>query len=150
MKLVKLTPDLVHSAVAWAQAEAASGQRIGVELPPAEQALARQIGVAHPQHVRVVVGAIPAPRDPVLAKAAKGSGLPVWTAAGLTLGYTIFIRPGCLTPCLLAHEFRHVFQYEQNGGIKKFLPMYLEQIVAFGYENAPFEMEARAHEQLAY
>ena len=46
----------------------------------------------------------------------------------------------------LSHEFRHVYQYEAAGSIAAFLPVYLQQIVAFGYANAPFEADARAHE----
>ena len=47
---------------------------------------------------------------------------------------------------LLSHECRHVFQYEQAGSIALFLPLYLDAIVRVGYENCPFEQDARAHE----
>jgi hypothetical protein len=66
--------------------------------------------------------------------------------AGLTLGYAVFVCRGHETRRLLSHEFRHVFQYEQNGAIAGFLPLYLQQIVTMGYQNAPLEMDARAHE----
>ncbi|MES9834713.1 MAG: hypothetical protein ABW139_20975 [Candidatus Thiodiazotropha sp. DIVDIV] len=39
-----------------------------------------------------------------------------------------------------------VFQYETLGSIEKFLPVYTQQIVEYGYENAPLEVDARAHE----
>jgi hypothetical protein len=33
-----------------------------------------------------------------------------------------------------------------EGSIAAFLPTYLQQIVDFGYANAPFEVDARRHE----
>jgi hypothetical protein len=49
-------------------------------------------------------------------------------------------------PQLLSHECRHVYQYEAAGSIAAFLPVYIEQIVEFGYDDAPFEQDARHHE----
>jgi hypothetical protein len=66
---------------------------------------------------------------------------------GLTLGHSIFICRGHQTRRLLSHELRHVHQYEANGSIAEFLPMYLQQIAEVGYANAPFEIDARAHER---
>jgi hypothetical protein len=66
---------------------------------------------------------------------------------GLTLGHSIFICRGHQTRRLLSHELRHVHQYEAHGSIAEFLPVYLQQIAEVGYANAPFEIEARAHEQ---
>jgi hypothetical protein len=66
--------------------------------------------------------------------------------AGLTLGYAIFICEGHNSPRLLSHECRHVYQYEMCGSIAAFLPIYLQQIVDFGYMNAPFEIDAQKHE----
>lgn len=66
--------------------------------------------------------------------------------AGLTLGYSILICRGHKTRRLLSHELRHVFQYEQHGSIAAFLPVYLMQIATVGYQSAPFEQDARAHE----
>jgi len=65
---------------------------------------------------------------------------------GLTLGYGIFIVSGHDTVRLLSHEFRHVYQYETLGSIEKFLPVYLQQIVDFGYADAPLEVDAREYE----
>ena len=65
---------------------------------------------------------------------------------GLTLGYGIFIVSGHYTVRLISHECRHVYQYETLGSIDKFLPVYLQQIVEFGYAGAPLEVDARAYE----
>jgi hypothetical protein len=43
----------------------------------------------------------------------------------------------------LRHEFRHVYQVERAGSMEAFLKTYLEQIVEFGYDDAPWEVEAR-------
>jgi hypothetical protein len=69
--------------------------------------------------------------------------------AGLTLGHAVFVRRGHDSWRLLSHEFRHVHQYEQAGSIAAFLPVYLQQIVQFGYANCPLEIDARNHERHA-
>jgi hypothetical protein len=89
------------------------------------------------------------PQDPSLQAAAVQTGLLGPGMVGLTLGYSVFVCRGHEARRLLAHEFRHVFQYEQNGSIAGFLPVYLQQIVALGYRNAPFEVDACAHESAA-
>jgi hypothetical protein len=66
---------------------------------------------------------------------------------GLTLGDGVYVCHGHGTVRLLSHEFRHVYQYEQAGSIGAFLPVYLQQIVTFGYNNAPLEVDARTHEK---
>ena len=67
---------------------------------------------------------------------------------GLTLGYGVYVCHGHGSIRLLSHEFRHVYQYEHAGSIAAFLPAYLQQIVTVGYNNAPLEVDARAHERL--
>jgi hypothetical protein len=47
---------------------------------------------------------------------------------------------------LVSHECRHGDQYETQGSIAAFLPVYLLQIATVGYFDAPFEQDARAHE----
>ncbi len=66
---------------------------------------------------------------------------------GMTFGYGVYVCHGYVTFSLLSHEFRHVQQYEQAGSIAAYLPAYLEQVVTVGYDNAPFEIDARAHER---
>lgn len=65
---------------------------------------------------------------------------------GLTLGYSIFVKQGQVTARLIAHECRHVYQYEVFGSIAEFLRVYLTQIVTHGYCDAPLEQDAMAHE----
>jgi hypothetical protein len=42
----------------------------------------------------------------------------------------------------------HVAQYERYGSIQNFLIAYLNQIIDYGYEDAPLELEARQFSDL--
>ena len=64
--------------------------------------------------------------------------------AGLTLGHGIFLRQDCShDEKLIAHELKHVAQYEQEGGISEFLERYFFEYIEYGYVDAPLEREAR-------
>jgi hypothetical protein len=121
---------------------------VGARLTPAEEEIARAVGVAKPELVRVeMVGErLPMPDDPALREAAMQAGLLGPGMIGLTLGYSIFICRGHRTRRLLSHELRHVHQYEQHGSIAGFLPLYLQQVLEVGYRDAAFERDAREHE----
>jgi len=109
--------------------------------------LARRAGVKKPELIRTkIVEQLPLPADPLLREAALQTGLLGPGMIGLTLGYSILIVRGHLTHRLLSHECRHVYQYESHGSIASFLPVYLEQIATVGYQNAPFERDARDRE----
>lgn len=141
-------PLLLPDAIAWAEACAREAAASGVALTEQLADTARGVGVQRPGLIRVaVVDSLPLPEDAMLRAAALHTGLLGPRMAGLTLGYAVFIRRGHETVRLLSHEFRHVQQYEAHGSIAAFLPVYLQQIVEFGYDNAPFEIDARAHEE---
>jgi hypothetical protein len=70
-----------------------------------------------------LVDHLPVPDNPLLREAALQVGLLGPGAVGLTLGYSIFVVTGNMSPRLLAHECRHVRQYEAYGAIAKFLPV---------------------------
>ena len=143
-------PLLLPKAIAWAEEEASRAATSGRVLNNEEIALARTVGVANPELIRIrSCDRLPRPQDPSLQAAADQTGLLGPGMVGLTLGYSVFVCRGHETRRLLSHEFRHVFQYEQNGAIAGFLPLYLQQIVTMGYQNAPFEVDARAHESAA-
>jgi hypothetical protein len=143
--LAALLPRLLPGAIAWAE-HAALGAR-GRPLTADETSLARAVGVAAPERVRVAeVDALPAPADPVLHAAGVEAGLLAPGMVGLTLGHAIFAVRGHCTRRLLSHELRHVHQYEQAGSIAAFLPVYLAQVVECGYREAAYEQDARRHE----
>ena len=148
--LAAALPLLLPKAIAWANEEAERAAATGKSLSAAGEHAARSVGVAKPGLIRVaLVDALPVPTDPRLQAAAVQAGLLDPTMAGLTLGHAVFVVRGHDTWRLLVHEFRHVFQYEQAGSIAAFLPVYLQQIVQFGYADCPLEIDARNHEHHA-
>lgn len=148
MDLQVALPMLLPRAVVWAEDRAAEVAHSGIALNNHLLTVARSVGVVRPELIRVVlVNSLPMPQDPMLKAAAVQTGLLGPGMVGLTLGYSVFVCHGHDTVRLLSHEFRHVYQYERAGSIAVFLPVYLAQIVQFGYANAPFEQDARAHER---
>lgn len=146
-ELKSLLPLLLPKAISWAEERAAEIAARGRPLNNAELAIARKVGVVHAEKVSVlIVDRLPMPADPLLHDAAIETGLLGPNTVGLTLGYGIYIRDGHYSVRLLLHECRHVRQYEVAGSIADFLPCYLKQIVHLGYDDAPYEIDARAHE----
>lgn len=154
LNLAALLQPLLPAATEWAQACEAHILRDGRPLDRAGLALARAVGVKAPLLIRVQhVRSIPWPSDSGLRRAAMATGLLGPGVEGLTLGYGIYIvgrrrkAPACGNALLISHECRHVHQYEQAGSIGVFLAEYLRQIVELGYEDAPYEVDARAWER---
>jgi len=146
--LASVLPQLLPRAIGWAEASAGEILRAGRALDADGLALARSVGVLRPELVRVQsVATIPTPDDPSLRRAAMYTGLLGPHVAGLTLGHGIYIVSGHDSPRLLSHECRHVHQYEVAGSIAAFLRVYLKQIADFGYEDAPYEVDARKWER---
>lgn len=156
MALVKfdlstILPELLPRAIAWAEIQQAQIMQTGQPLDETQLALAKSVGVLHPEVIHIaVVPCIPLPESSELREAALATGLIGPSTAGITLGYGIYIRRNQVNSRLLSHEFRHVYQYEQAGSIADFLPTYLEQIANVGYEKAPLELDARAHEKMSF
>jgi hypothetical protein len=142
--------DLISAlplAVAWAEAQSRHVAETGQPLNAADRSIAMQVGVQHPELIRmIIVDALPQPDDPALRRAALATGLLGPGGIGLTLGYSIFILRGHMSHRLFSHECRHVQQYEAAGSIAAFLPVYLEQITVLGYLDSPLERDARVHE----
>lgn len=142
-------PVIAPKAIAWAEAQYSSISQAGQPLNGTLLAVAKSVGVLQPERIRVVeVPSLPLPDDQDLRLAALSTGLLGPGMVGLTLGHGIYVCYGHGNIRLLSHEFRHVHQYEQAGSIAAFLHAYLQQIVSVGYNNAPFEIDARAHERL--
>lgn len=145
--LAALLPQLMPAAIAWAEQSAEEIAKTGFPLSEASLALATRVGVLHPELVRLkFVDAIPKPDEPSLRVAIELGDFFGPNTAGLTLGHSIYIRNETATSRLISHELRHVHQYEAAGSIALYLPIYLSQIVQYGYENAPYEVDARANE----
>jgi hypothetical protein len=136
--------DMLPRAATWAQQQeqimlgSAQAQR----LTQAGQEIARRAGVARPEAVRILaVPEIPLPEATDLRAAAVNFGLITPGTAGLTIGYWDLRPP---KPKLIAHELKHVAQYERHGGIPGFLHHYLAEVNQHGYPAAPMEQEAVA------
>lgn len=148
--LADVLPHLLPKAIEWAEARSAEALANGTALTETGLKLAAAVGVREPGRVRVLeVADMPLPEDPELNDAALATGLLGPHMAGLTLGYGIFVSQGFATNRLISHECRHVFQYEEAGSIRDYLPVYLAQIAEFGYADAPYEVDARKHEREA-
>lgn len=147
MDLRTLLPQLLPQAIAWAEVQSNYIASSGVPLPVPLLDVARRVGVQNPGRIKVMlVDQLPLPEESLLRQAAIETGLLGTQMAGLTLGHSIYMVHGHGSVRLISHECRHVHQYEVLGSIEKILPVYLQQIVDFGYQNAPLEVDARTHE----
>lgn len=140
---------IAPAAIEWAQARSRAALAHGRPLAADEVALARSVGVRHPEKVRLEhVDRIELPEAPALREAASRVGLVPASAGGMTLGHgVVIVRSEAADRRLLAHELRHVAQYEACGGIAAFLTVHLQDLARLGYVRAPFEEDARAHER---
>ena len=140
--------QMAPRAIAWAEQQSARVALSGHALSPSQVALARRVGVREPERIRIlVVENFPLPQDAEVKAAAMRIGLDRPSIVGLTLGHSVMVRRGFENDAgLLSHEFRHVWQYEEQGGIAPFLARHLQDLARFGYEDSPFEVDARAHE----
>ena len=144
-----MTPQQFETLLPEAGAWAAEKERIilqsGVALTEAQLADARQVGVVHPERVRLLrVAQIPTPTLSALAAAAAMTRLISPDTRGMTLRYGIFIRDDSWKDReLVVHELVHTHQYERLGSFEAFLRPYLiECITPPGYPYGPMEQEA--------
>jgi hypothetical protein len=147
MDIKALLPVLLPHAIDWCEKVSAKASAEGFPLKPSAISDARAVGVKQPERIRLlVVDEIPTPDDSLLATAAATIGFLGSNTAGLALGYAIFVRRRSLSRRLLSHECRHVAQFERTGSLSEFLSIYLNELVATGYERCTFEVDARSHE----
>lgn len=144
----KRTLQLIEQAVRWINEQRLHVAKVGVPLRPDWHHLARRAGVAHLGQVRILeVDAMPQPMEQPLAEfIARSQIMEPGRIQGLTAGHSILIVKGHMSAWLVSHELRHVQQYEALGGVEGFIPRYLNEIAEFGYDDAPLEVDARAHE----
>ncbi len=145
--LADALPKLLPQAIEWVESCSAKILSSGQPLTAAGLNVARTVGVLNPERIRIeLVESLPLPDDQMLQDVALQTGLLGPDMAGITFGHGIYACTDHATNRLLAHECRHVFQYESTGSIAAFLPVYLQQIVEFGYFECPFEVDARQYE----
>jgi hypothetical protein len=145
MDLAVELPRLLPLAVAWAEENSTLILRDGIPLSEQGTQLALLVGVKDYARVRILlVHSIPAPSDPVLQAACAQLQFLEPNTHGLTLGFGIFVKKGFETGRgLIAHELRHVAQYEQYFSIGAYLSDYIPELIRFGYAAAPLELDAQ-------
>ena len=147
--LAAVLPKLLPQAIEWVESCSAEILSKGKLLTAAGIKVARSVGVLDPEKIRVeLVESLPLPVDQMLQDVALQTGLLGPDMAGVTFGHGIYACTDHVTNRLLAHECRHVFQYEAAGSIAAFLPVYLQEIIQYGYFESPFEADARQYESI--
>jgi len=147
MNILLRAPLLLPLAIRWVKKQQTEILSDGRPLSPKEIEIAHSVGIRRAERVRISFHSnIPEPTDPRLRAAACQIGLFGQELAGITFGYGVCLRQDSYSRMLIAHELRHVAQYEAAGSIAAFLMKYLFQLMKHGYEDAPLEIDARNHE----
>lgn len=147
MNLKSVLPILLPLAIKWAKREAGKIQAQGTTLNDREIELAKSVGVVFPEKVRVLlVPELPDPDYLLLRIAARQVHGRISDAYGMALDHSIYISEAHMSTRLLSHELRHVYQYEQYATVDEYIEAYLKQVITYGYNNCPFEIDARRYE----
>ncbi|MFB0612636.1 hypothetical protein [Aurantiacibacter poecillastricola] len=141
--------DFLARYIDWAKTIEASGQDRGTPLSSTQLELAREIGIEHPEKVRLVfVDAVPFPtHDEVMREVGEDLGFigPGITNNAQAFGYTIWIRDGfALDRPGLAHELVHVAQIERSASFGDYVERYMQELSEHGHVDMPLEVEAYA------
>ena len=133
--------------IEWAQSIEAEGQKRGTPLDAQQIDLAHEIGIKHPEKVRLVfVDTVPFPtEDESLRQIGEGLGFigaEVINNAQ-AFGYTIWVRKGfMLDRPSLAHELVHVAQIERSESFGAYARQYMLELSEHGHAAMPLELEA--------
>jgi hypothetical protein len=144
-----ISDQSVEETIAWAEAQSERILSEGRPIKGTPLAIAAKVGIKHVERIRLLrVDQMPIPPTIAIKALMTRAGVSGPGLAGMTFGYGVCGTLGFTTAAILAHEFRHVQQYEAAGSIAAFLQEYIRQIIEFGYANAPYEVDARAHEDI--
>lgn len=133
--------------VKWAEEIEARGQATGTPLDPVQARLAAEIGIKHPERVRLVfVDEVPFPTEnPEVKLAGERFGFigPGIVNNAQAFGYTIWVRKAfTLDRPRLAHELVHVMQIERSPSFAAYAGQYVSELIQYGHEKSPLELEA--------
>lgn len=141
--------DPIEEIIAWAEAQSARILSEGKPIGGFPLALAAEVGVQHVDLIRTVkVDELPRPPSPSFKAMLEKAGIYEPYNAAMAFGYAVCGLPGFTTAPILAHAFRRVRQYEAAGSIANFMREYISQIEQFGYRDAPYNVDARAHQHI--
>jgi hypothetical protein len=137
-------PSLLPILIDWAERMEEKALSEGVVLNKVLRDAAAILKIKDIDAVRILaVPSIPEPDNQRIVELGTSLGLPFSKLGGITFGHAIFVvRSQAQNNPLLTHELVHVWQYEQAGTIARYLPVYVEQLIRFGYQNMPLETEA--------
>lgn len=129
----------------WVRKQEAAILRDGRPLSEWETMWAHDVGVRHPEDVRILpVPRIPTPGIGFFRMLNNLFGFLSEGPTGMAVNYGIYLEASQATnPSLLVHELTHVAQFERLGGVEEFLREYLTQCVHDGYWDSDLEQEAR-------
>ena len=148
MSLPFILELILPLACAWAKWHESIILRKGVPLSDAQLRTARELGIRHPDRVRLLAVQKVPPASRLLQRAAQPVGLDSSQTIGMTLRYGIFIQESYWEDRrLLVHELAHVVQYERLGGFYGFLRLYLRECINPGYPLGDLEQEAKRAER---
>ncbi|MBH0112499.1 hypothetical protein I5E68_05980 [Novosphingobium sp. YJ-S2-02] len=131
----------------WARRIEAEGMERGTPLTTQQIALASEIGIEHPENVRLVfVDAVPFPADDEdMRETGESLGFigPDIINNAQAFGYSIWVREGySLDRPSLAHELVHVAQIERSASFREYVSRYMSELLEYGHRNMPLEVEA--------
>lgn len=137
---------LVPQYIEWAEDIEVQGLNSGQALDSDGITLAKDIGIKHPEKVRIIyVDVVPYPYENtalrLLGEALGFIGEGIVNNAQV-FGYSIYVRHGFeLDRPKLAHELVHVLQVERSN-LADVTKQHLADLAEYGYDNAPLEVEA--------
>jgi len=137
---------LLPQYIEWARETDQKGLNDGVPLNEKERLLASEIGIKHPEKVRIVyVDQVPYPYENFVLKVfGEAVGL---VGEGIVnnaqvFGYSIYARKDfVLNKPKLAHELVHVLQIERTS-LDDIVTQHFFDMAEYGYDKAPLEVEA--------
>ncbi|MDO6567716.1 hypothetical protein Q4561_11660 [Alteromonas sp. 1_MG-2023] len=141
-----ITGVLLPQYIDWAYETDIKGQEIGTPLDNKELLLAAEIGIVHPEKVRIVyVDEVPYPYEnfalKVFGEAVGLIGEGIINNAQV-FGYSIYSRKDFkLNRPKLAHELVHVLQIERSS-LDNVINQHFSDMAEYGYGKAPLEVEA--------
>lgn len=141
-----ITGVLLPQYIDWAYGVDRKGLEIGAPLDKKELLLATEIGIVHPEKVRIIyVDEVPFPYENFALKffgeavGLVGEGI---VNNAQAFGYSIYARKGYeLNRPKLAHELVHVLQIERSS-LDKVVNQHFSDMAEYGYDKAPLEVEA--------
>jgi len=144
-------PFVVKRIIAWALKKEQWVQKYGKPLSKKYLSVARFMGVQHPEKIRLVhcsekEGIVD---DPKIAALLEKFDLDIHRISALALHHGIVMNASLKgNEKILAHELRHVAQYEICGSTEVFLLYYFLEVAHFGYGKGPFEIDAEMNAQI--